>query len=152
MWLVALSGVHFSLKIRRCSPPCQSLLTRTGHCRRRKIRCIPHPGDTLNRCANCIRLKKECHFHPVDQQEGPGSAQRRDSQVQGGIGRTSSSSSPNGASHPEMQSGLPYPHLSMPPIHDIGGHIKRPRTNSLSPENKGKSHSPRLPNLMIDNF
>jgi hypothetical protein len=116
------------------------LLTILGHCRRRKIRCIPASGDPQSRCSNCIRLKKECLFHPVDQQTETGSSSRRGSQVQGALGGASSSSSPtNGATQAsEMPNTLPYPHLSMPPIHDIAGsQMKRTRTDSFSPENKG---------------
>ena len=43
-------------------------LTRSAHCRRRKIRCVAADGDSQQRCQNCIRLKKECVFYPVDQQ------------------------------------------------------------------------------------
>lgn len=87
-------------------------------------------------CSNCIRLKKECTFYPVDQPDG----NRRDSQVQGATGRGSSSSSPsNPSGHAsEFSNNLPYPHLTMPPIQDVGGsQIKKPRTESFSPDNKG---------------
>ncbi|TAQ84847.1 hypothetical protein B7494_g6839 [Chlorociboria aeruginascens] len=110
-----------------------------GHCRRRKIRCIPAQGDSQNRCSNCIRLKKECNFYPVDQQPQPES-RRKDSKAPSGSGIASESSSPSTTSGqlPEMQPTLPYPHLSMPPIQDLGGpNIKRQRTESFSPENKG---------------
>jgi hypothetical protein len=37
-----------------------------------------------------------------------------------------------------MQNSLPYPHLSMPSIQDLGGpQMKRQRTESFSPETKG---------------
>lgn len=55
----------------RCIPlseHCHNILTKLGHCRRRKIRCIPAFDDTSGKCQNCIRLKKECMFYPVDQQ------------------------------------------------------------------------------------
>lgn len=109
-----------------------------GHCRRRKIRCIPAPADPQNRCSNCIRLKKECNFYPVDQQPQP-DTRRRGSKSQSGTGRASESSSPSTSSGqlPELPSTLPYPHLSMPPIQDLGGpHMKKQRTESFSPENK----------------
>jgi hypothetical protein len=111
-----------------------------GHCRRRKIRCIPAPADPQNRCSNCIRLKKECSFFPVDQQPPP-DPRRRGSKTQSGPERASEeSSSPSTSSGqpPEMAQTLPYPHLSMPPIQDLGGpQMKRQRTESFSPENKG---------------
>lgn len=110
-----------------------------GHCRRRKIRCIPAPGDPQSRCSNCIRLKKECNFYPVDQQPAP-EPRRRGSKVQSGTGRNSESSSPSNSSGqlPELPPTLPYPHLSMPPIQDLGGpQMKKSRTESFSPENKG---------------
>jgi hypothetical protein len=112
-----------------------------GHCRRRKIRCIPAPADPQNRCSNCIRLKKECNFYPVDQQPQP-EPRRRGSKAQSGTGRASESSSPSTSSGqlPEMQTNLPYPHLNMPSIQDLGGpQMKRQRTESFSPETKGKS-------------
>ncbi|KAH9218975.1 hypothetical protein DL95DRAFT_487244 [Leptodontidium sp. 2 PMI_412] len=112
-----------------------------GHCRRRKIRCIAAPGDPHNRCSNCIRLKKECNFYPVDQQPPP-EAQRRGSKAQSGTERASEESSPSTSSgqvQSEIPQTLPYPHLSMPPIQDLGGpQMKRQRTESFSPENKGK--------------
>ena len=121
----------------------------TVHCRRRKIRCIVAPGDTKGRCSNCIRLKKECKFFPVDQQP-PSDPKRRNSKAQSGTGGASESSTPSNSSGqlPEMppaQATLPYPHLSMPPIQDLGGpQTKRERTESSSPENKGMRLSPRL--------
>jgi hypothetical protein len=124
-----------------------------GHCRRRKIRCIPAPADPQNRCSNCIRLKKECNFYPVDQQPTP-DPRRRGSKAQSGTERASEeSSSPSTSSGqlPEMPQTLPYPHLNMPPIQDLGGpQMKRQRTESFSPENKGVNfrHLPQqtLPN------
>ncbi|KAH8657503.1 hypothetical protein BGZ60DRAFT_383685 [Tricladium varicosporioides] len=110
-----------------------------GHCRRRKIRCIPSAGDLQNRCSNCIRLKKECNFYPVDQQPQP-DPRRRGSKSQGGAGRVSASSSPSTTSGqiPEIPSNLPYPSANMPSIQDLGGpQMKRQRTESFSPENKG---------------
>ncbi len=110
-----------------------------GHCRRRKIRCIAAPGDPQQRCSNCIRLKKECNFYPVDQQPPP-DPRRRGSKAQSGPERASESSSPSTSSGqlPEMAPTLPYPHLNMPPIQDLGGpQMKRQRTESFSPENKG---------------
>ncbi len=146
MWLVTLYLVYFI----QCYQSINFFVDLThylGHCRRRKIRCIPAAGDAQNRCSNCIRLKKECHFHPVDQQAESGSG-RRDSQVQGGIGQASSSPSPtNGAGlAPELHNTLPYPpHLSMPPIHHPGSsQIKRPRTDSFSPDTKGKFSNLRM--------
>lgn len=109
-----------------------------GHCRRRKIRCIPAPADPQNRCSNCIRLKKECNFYPVDQQPPP-EPKRRGSKAQSGTGGASQSSSPSIPSGqlPDMQSNLPY-HLNMPSIQNLGGaSIKKERTESFSPENKG---------------
>lgn len=109
-----------------------------GHCRRRKIRCIPAPADPQNRCSNCIRLKKECNFYPVDQQPHQ-EPSRRSSKTQSGNGRASESSSPSTSSGqlPEMQNNLPYPHLNMPSIQDLGGpQMKRQRTESFSPETK----------------
>lgn len=104
-----------------------------GHCRRRKIRCIPAPADPQNRCSNCIRLKKECNFYPVDQQPQP-EPKRRSSKTQSGTGRMSEESSPSTSSGPlpEIQVDLPYPHLNM-----AGPQMKRQRTESFSPENKG---------------
>ncbi|TVY55191.1 hypothetical protein LCER1_G003900 [Lachnellula cervina] len=117
-----------------------------GHCRRRKIRCIPAPADAQNRCSNCIRLKKECNFYPVDQQPQP-DPRRRDSQAHSGTGIISETSSPSTSSGqlPEIPSSLPYPPLNMPPIQDLGGpQMKRQRTESFSPENKGaRSLDPR---------
>lgn len=112
-----------------------------GHCRRRKIRCIPAPADPQNRCSNCIRLKKECNFYPVDQQPPP-DPRRRGSKAQSGNERQSESSSPSTSSGqlPEMPSNIPYSHLNMPPIQDLGGpQMKRQRTESFSPENKGST-------------
>ncbi|CZT47951.1 uncharacterized protein RSE6_08577 [Rhynchosporium secalis] len=112
-----------------------------GHCRRRKIRCIAAPGDPHNRCSNCIRLKKECNFFPVDQQPLP-EPQRRGSKAQSGTDRASEESSPSTTSGQvlsDIPQTLPYPHLSMPPIQDLGGpQMKRQRTESFSPETKGK--------------
>jgi hypothetical protein len=117
----------------------------TGHCRRRKIRCIPAPADAQNRCSNCIRLKKECNFYPVDQQPQP-DPRRRGSKSQSGTGRASESTSPTTSSGqlPDIPANLPYPPLNMPPIQDLGGpQMKRQRTESFSPENKGgKSLNP----------
>ncbi|TVY83982.1 hypothetical protein LSUE1_G001342 [Lachnellula suecica] len=121
-----------------------------GHCRRRKIRCIPAPADPQNRCSNCIRLKKECNFYPVDQQPQP-DQRRGGSKTNSGTGRASESSSPSTSSGqlPEISSTLPYPPLSMPPIQDLGGpQMKRQRTESFSPENKGgNSLNPRRNNF-----
>lgn len=105
-----------------------------GHCRRRKIRCIPEQGDAQNRCQNCIRLKKECNFYPVDQQPQV-EPKRRASKTQSGTGRASASSSPatSASQLPDIQVDLPYPHLSM----SAGPPVKRQRTESFSPENKG---------------
>lgn len=105
-----------------------------GHCRRRKIRCIPEQGDAQNRCSNCIRLKKECNFYPVDQQPQV-EPKRRSSKTQSGTGRVSASSSPatSASQLPDIQVDLPYPHLSMPGA----SQVKRQRTESFSPENKG---------------
>jgi len=114
-----------------------------GHCRRRKIRCIPAPGDAQGRCSNCIRLKKECNFYPVDQQPPP-EPRRRGSKAQSGTERASESSSPSTSSGqlPEMPPTLPYPHLNMPPIQDLGGpQMKRQRTESFSPENNKGTNS-----------
>ncbi|KAL2064857.1 hypothetical protein VTL71DRAFT_3997 [Oculimacula yallundae] len=110
-----------------------------GHCRRRKIRCIAAPGDPHNRCSNCIRLKKECQFFAVDQQPLP-EPQRRGSKAQSGTERASEESSPSttsGQIQSDLPQTLPYPHLSMPPIQDLGGpQMKRQRTESFSPEDK----------------
>jgi len=109
-----------------------------GHCRRRKIRCIPAPADPQNRCSNCIRLKKECNFYPVDQQ--PQVEPRRAGKAHSGTGGISESSSPSTSSGqlPDMQSGIPYSHMNMPSIQDLGGpQMKRQRTESFSPESKG---------------
>jgi len=107
-----------------------------GHCRRRKIRCIPAPADSQNRCSNCIRLKKECNFYPVDQQPAPES-RRRGSKAQSGRASESSSPSTTSGQLPDMPTTLPYPHLSMPPIQDLGGpQMKKPKTESFDPENK----------------
>jgi hypothetical protein len=115
-----------------------------GHCRRRKIRCIPAPADLQNRCSNCIRLKKECNFYPVDQQPPP-EPRRRGSKAQSGTGRASESSSPSTSSGqlPELPPTLPFPHLSMPPIQDLGGpQMKKPKTESFNPDNKSTHLSP----------
>ena len=115
-----------------------------GHCRRRKIRCIPAPADPQNRCSNCIRLKKECNFYPVDQQPQQ-EPSRRGSKARSGPDRASQSSSPSTSSVPlpEMQNGLPYSHIGMPSIQDLGGpHMKRQRTESFSPETKGRKRLP----------
>jgi hypothetical protein len=59
----------------------------------------------------------------------------------------SESSSPSTSSGqlPEMPPTLPYPHLNMPPIQDLGGpHMKRQRTESFSPENRGMISSQHL--------
>ncbi|KAH8814174.1 hypothetical protein F5882DRAFT_485699 [Hyaloscypha sp. PMI_1271] len=124
-----------------------------GHCRRRKIRCIPAPADPQNRCSNCIRLKKECNFYPVDQQPPP-DPRRRGSKAQSGTERASEeSSSPSTSSGqlPEMAQTLPYPHLNMPPIQDLGGpQMKRQRTESFSPENKGANFR-HLPPQTVSN-
>lgn len=118
---------------------------RLGHCRRRKIRCIPAPGDPHNRCSNCIRLKKDCNFYPVDQPP-PTDHERRDSQAHSGVERLSEGSSPSissGQMPSDAPQTLPYPHLSMPPIQDLGGpQMKRQRTASFSPENKGRETLP----------
>ncbi|PSS27884.1 hypothetical protein M430DRAFT_93507 [Amorphotheca resinae ATCC 22711] len=106
-----------------------------GHCRRRKIRCIPAPADPQNRCSNCIRLKKACNFYPVDQQP-QAENKRRSSRAPSGTGIASESSSPSTTSGqlPEVPPNLPFSHLNMPPIQDIGGpQMNRQRTESFSP-------------------
>jgi Fungal Zn(2)-Cys(6) binuclear cluster domain len=121
----------------------RSLLTLfLGHCRRRKIRCIPAQGDPQNRCSNCIRLKKPCNFFPVDQQPQTDAGHRADAQVQGAVGPASSSSSPTESAGPaDMPNSLPFSHLSMPPIQNIGGaQIKRTRTDSFSEKKGATSH------------
>jgi hypothetical protein len=41
-----------------------------------------------------------------------------------------------------MPPTLPYPHLNMPPIQDLGGpQMKRQRTESFSPENNKGTNS-----------
>jgi hypothetical protein len=115
-----------------------------GHCRRRKIRCIPAQGDLQNRCSNCIRLKKECIFFPVDQPPQLESRNARDPIIQEVMGSGSQSSSPTSltvAPH-DLQDGVPYTHLTMPPIQDPGNSdLKKPRMDSFSPENKAHMYS-----------
>jgi hypothetical protein len=137
-WLcILISDFPFFLTL---SSRIVALIPKAGHCRRRKIRCIPAVGDAQQRCQNCIRLKKECVFYPVDNPP-QSDAGRRDSSVHG-AGNTSASSSPT--IHPgqlsDMHPGMPYPHLSIPPNQDLGGPMmKRPRTDSFSPDSKGVS-------------
>ncbi len=117
-----------------------------GHCRRRKIRCIAAPADPQNRCSNCIRLKKECTFYPVDQQPPP-DPRGKNSKLQGGLEGASESSSPSISSGqiPEMSQAIPYSHLNMPPIQDLGGpQMKRQRTESFSPESSQGGEDPEF--------
>ncbi|KAI6708035.1 hypothetical protein JHW43_009435 [Diplocarpon mali] len=134
----------------RTSVACGKYLT--GHCRRRKIRCIAAPGDPHNRCSNCIRLKKECHFYAVDQQPLP-DPPRRGSKAQSATDRASEESPPStssGQMPSEMPQTHPYPHLTMPPIQDLGDpQMRRQRTESFSPEIKSKEIFPPPP---IHNF
>lgn len=119
----------------------KSVLMNSGHCRRRKIRCIPAPGDVQQRCSNCIRLKKECNFFPVDQPPAAaaGDAGRRESKSKSF--RRDSASPPSVPGHSqEMQDGLPYHQLQIPPVQDYGASVKKPRTDSFSPDIKGKKH------------
>lgn len=149
LWLVVSSEV---LKTKRDIRHLKTNAQHVGHCRRRKIRCIAAPGDPHNRCSNCIRLKKECNFFPVEQQPPPESQQRKGSMAPSGIETEESSPTASSGQVPsEMSQTLPYPHLSMPPIQDLGGpQMKRQRTDSFSPETKGKdipsSSSANFPN------
>lgn len=127
----------------------------SGHCRRRKIRCIPAPGDHQNRCSNCIRLKKECNFYPVDQQ-APMEPKRRTSKTHSNdTGGASESSSPSLLAGKVSDTPSVVPVLQnrrTPIIQDIGGpQMKRQRTESLSPEAKGKQRDAAMqltrPNL-----
>ncbi|KAJ5032613.1 uncharacterized protein L3040_009210 [Drepanopeziza brunnea f. sp. 'multigermtubi'] len=117
-----------------------------GHCRRRKIRCIAAPGDAHSRCSNCIRLKKDCQFFAVDAQPPVLESQRRASRTQSGAERASeepSSPSTSTGQVLEIPQTLPYLHLGMPPIQDLGGpQMKRQRTESFSPESTGKGFLP----------
>lgn len=132
------------------------LIRCVGHCRRRKIRCIPAPADLTNRCSNCIRLKKECNFFPVDQQPTP-EPKRKGSKAQSGTtGGTSETSSPSTTAGqvPDLPTTIPFPHnLNMPSIQDLGGpQMKRQRTESFSPETKGKFFPHQIKLACPDHF
>ncbi|KAG0650969.1 hypothetical protein D0Z07_2503 [Hyphodiscus hymeniophilus] len=123
------------------SPNSKNRGASTGHKSAKIKRSMSTPnvrGQSTADAAALALLKKECNFYPVDQQPAP-EPRRRGSKAQSGTGRASESSSPSTSSGqpPELPTTLPYPHMSMPPIQDLGGpHMKKSKTESFAPENK----------------
>lgn len=124
------------------------MLSRSGHCRRRKIRCIPAFEDVAGRCQNCIRLKKDCHFFPVDQ-DGQIIGSRRvrsGSRVDAGD-RDATSSSPSPVLTPAIPFNSPGPlhgaintsSLSQRTFQEDYGHQVGPGDNAAY--DRGQAHA-----------